>query len=325
MAYDNYFDNLSLNSKPPQLENTVRDPLGVGPAGYLAAGGISPGRRPDALTPEDALALTSAYIPDQNLPYSIQWNFGIQRVFAQDYTAEVRYLGTRGVNLITQSQINIAARARPGHSLPTYLQRPSQTELDALPLTLAQLENESFFLPQYEAAGFNQAPITLFDNRGNSIYHGLAAELTRRMSRGMLFKAAYTWSKLIDDSTADLNSTSLAPRRPQDFYDMRSERGRSFLDRTHRAVWDIKPFRDSNWFVKNIVGNWMLAPIYTYESPQYATVQSGLDSNLNNDSAGDRAIVNPDGNEKAGSGVTYTGWSGSVPEREPWDDPNGHH
>ena len=39
--------------------------------------------------------------------------------------------------------------------------------------------------------------------------------------------------------------------------------------------------------------------MYTYESPQYATVQSGVDSNLNNDSAGDRAIVNPTGDPAA--------------------------
>jgi hypothetical protein len=307
ISYDNYFDNLGTNSKPPQLENTVRDPLGGTQAGYLARGGIAPTRRPDALTPEDALALTSAYIPDQNLPYSIQWNIGVQRVFAQNYTAEVRYLGTRGVNLFTQHQLNIMAPVQPDRSLPTYLERPSPQVLDGLPLTLPQLQN-NYYKPEYAAAGFTDAAITAFDNRGNSIYHGLAAELNRRFSAGLLFKAAYTWSKLIDDSTADLNSTSLSPRRAQDGYNMRAERARSFLDRTHRftfsAVWDVRPFQDSNWFVKNLVGNWMLAPIYTYESPQYATVQSALDSNLNNDSAGDRAIVNPSGRPGTGSGVT---------------------
>ena len=35
-----------------------------------------------------------------------------------------------------------------------------------------------------------------------------------------------------------------------------------------------------------------------------ATVQSGLDSNLNGDSAGDRVIVNPAGDAATGSGVT---------------------
>ena len=47
--------------------------------------------------------------------------------------------------------------------------------------------------------------------------------------------------------------------------------------------------------MKNIVGNWQFAPIYTFQSPEYATVQSGDDSNLNGDCAGDRAIFNPAG------------------------------
>jgi hypothetical protein len=309
MSYDNYFDNLGTNSKPPQLESTLDDPVvGSNTPGYLRNGGIAPSRRPAALTAEDALAATSAYIPDQNLPYSLQWNVGVQRVFAQDYTAEVRYLGTRGVNLFTQNRLNAFAPVNATRSLPLYYQQPAQAELNALPLTLAQLTAEGPFKPEWAAAGFNQQFITAFDNRGNSIYHGLAAELTRRFSAGLLFKAAYTWSKLIDDSTADLNSTSLAPRRPQDFNDMRNERARSFLDRTHRftfsAVWDLQPFRNSNWLTRNLIGNWMLAPIYTYESPQYATVQSAQDSNLDGDTAGDRALVNLQGDMSRGSDVT---------------------
>ena len=119
-----------------------------------------------------------------------------------------------------------------------------------------------YFKPEFAAAGFNQGAITAFDNRGNSIYHGLAAELNRRFSAGLLFKAAYTWSKLIDDSTADLNSTSLAPRRAQDFYNMQpSARVHSLIERIaspSAAVWDVRPFQNSNWMVKNIIGNWML-------------------------------------------------------------------
>ena len=29
--------------------------------------------------------------------------------------------------------------------------------------------------------------------------------------------------------------------------------------------------------MKNIVGNWQFSPIYTFQSPEYATVQSGTD------------------------------------------------
>ena len=56
--------------------------------------------------------------------------------------------------------------------------------------------------------------------------------------------------------------------------------------------------------MKNIVGNWNISGTYTYESPEYATVQSGLDSNLNGDSAGDTVIVNPAGAANVDSDVT---------------------
>jgi hypothetical protein len=56
--------------------------------------------------------------------------------------------------------------------------------------------------------------------------------------------------------------------------------------------------------VKNIVGNWEIAPIYTYQSPEYYTVQSGFDSNLNGDGAGDRTIINPAGVPGTGSSVS---------------------
>ena len=52
------------------------------------------------------------------------------------------------------------------------------------------------------------------------------------------------------------------------------------------------------------MGNWNISGTYTYQSPELATVQSGLDSNLNNDSAGDRTIVNPAGLASSGTGVT---------------------
>jgi hypothetical protein len=71
------------------------------------------------------------------------------------------------------------------------------------------------------------------------------------------------------------------------------------------VVYDLPFFKNSNWFMKNVLGNWEIAPIYTYQSGTVYTVQSGVDSNLNGDTAGDRAIVNPNGGSmNVGSGVT---------------------
>jgi hypothetical protein len=132
--------------------------------------------------------------------------------------------------------------------------------------------------------------------------------MTRRFARGLYFKGAYTWSHNIDDSTADLASTLLSPRRAEDSSDLRRERATSFLDRRHRLTftwtYDTPWFsRSSNRFLRNVVGNYAFSGAYTYESPQFVTVQSGIDSNLNFDSAGDRAIVNTNGVVGTGSDV----------------------
>jgi hypothetical protein len=103
-------------------------------------------------------------------------------------------------------------------------------------------------------------------------------------------------------------STYLTPRRAQNFNELSAETAASALDRRHRftfsAVYDTPWMKQNkNWFMKNVIGNWLIAPAYTYESPEYYTVQSGIDSNLNGDSATDRAIVNPSGHAGTGSNV----------------------
>jgi hypothetical protein len=71
-------------------------------------------------------------------------------------------------------------------------------------------------------------------------------------------------------------------------------------------VYDVPAYKhSSNFLLKNIVGNWIVSPIYSYESPEYATVLSGVNSNLNGDSSViDRVIVNPNGTPGTGSAVT---------------------
>jgi hypothetical protein len=309
MAYDVLYDNIGSLAKPPQLSQTYDCPGSptCPAANFLASGAIPPGIAPipDVAT---ARALTSSWLPvNQKLPYSISWNLGVQRVFLKDYTAEVRYVGTRGVHLDTQNRLNIQSVVTPTNFLPTYLQSPGQAALDALPLNLGTLENGDPLVPAFENAGFNQNFLVGFVPFGDSVYHGLAAQLNRRFSNGLQFQAAYTFSHNIDNSTADFFSTVLTPRRPQDFQNMAAERSNSALDRRHRftvlAIYDVPFFKHSNYAMRNIVGNWKLSPIYTYESPELATVQAGRDANLNLDSWGDRAILNKGGTPGTGTDV----------------------
>lgn len=324
MAYDVLYDNIGSLAKPPQLSQTYDCPGSptCPAANFLASGAIPPGIAPipDAAT---ARALTSGFVPpDQKLPYSISWNLGVQHVFLKDYTAEVRYVGTRGVHLNTQNRLNIQSVVTPTNFLPTYLQNPGQAALDALTTTLDgpaphglldQFNNGNggaggFYVPAWANAGFNGAFVVGFVPFGDSVYHGLAAQLNRRFSNGLQFQAAYTFSHNIDNSTADFFSTVLTPRRPQDFQNMASERSNSALDRRHRftimTIYDVPFFKHSNYAMRNILGNWELSPVYTYESPELATVQAGRDANLNADSWGDRAILNKGGKSGTGTSVT---------------------
>lgn len=257
----------------------------------------------------------SAYVPNQVLPYSEQWTLGVQRVFAHDYTAEVRYVGTRGVHLDTQTQINSQDAVTNANQLPVNLTGGAVTPNGST--TLASIEaptgtysytsttgaNVTVTCPYYRTAAFCQAgftsTITGYFPYGASNYNGLQTQLTRRFQKGLLINAAYTYSRAFDDSTADVNSTTLNPRRAENMLNLHQDYSRSDLDRPNRlslvAIYDVPFFNNSNRLLKNTLGNLEFAPVYTFQSPQYTTPQSTIDSNLNGDAAADRTFVNPAG------------------------------
>jgi hypothetical protein len=153
MAYDTIVDNLYILSLPPQFNQTID--VGTNFPGtplvtpnFLANGGIPPNVLPGATTdPTAARAATSAFIPDQQVPYSMSWGLTYQREFRKNVAVELRYLGSRGVHLPTQNRINIQNRVfdGPGGSLPTFLSTPSQETIDSLSTSLADIQARSTF------------------------------------------------------------------------------------------------------------------------------------------------------------------------------------
>lgn len=311
MGYDYVFDNLYILSNPPQLQQTNDvDTTLPATANFLGSGGLPD--TPVAITdPVAARQNTGAWIPDQKIPYSLTWTGSYQRQLGSDWSLELRYVGTRGIHLLSQNRINRQAKVspedgRPG--LPTFLTAPSQATLDSLSLTLAQINARSSFVPRFAAAGFNGASVVAFLSDGNSTYHGASAQLSKRFSRGLQMTAAYTFSHLIDDTTAEVFSTVLSPRRVEDFQNLRRERADSALDHRHRFVtswiYELPWFAKTTGFKKAVLGGFNVAGTYTYETGERVTVRSGNDANLNGDNAGDRAIFNPAGTEGVGSAVT---------------------
>jgi hypothetical protein len=323
LGYDVLYDNIGVLSRPPQIGSTVDCPNSCTQGAFLANGGIPPLGLSGITVITDPLVardLTASFLPQHvKYPYSESWNFGVQKTFASNYTAEVRYVGSRGVDLNVQNRINIQPVVTPTNHLPTFV-GGCDSACSALQagttapgqVTLAGLNNQlnagGFFVPAYLNAGLDNFLVG-FMPFGASTYHGLQTQLQHRMSNGLYFQAAYTYSHLIDNSTADFFSTVIAPRRPQDFQNLPAERASSVLDHRHRfsmsLVYDTQWYaHNPSWFLRNVLSGYQITPVYIYESGQWATIQSGLDSNLNLDNAGDRSVFNPAGVASRGSDVT---------------------
>jgi len=335
VAYDVLFDNLGTLSFPPQYSSTndvgSGNNPGPGDPNFLANGGLPPGKgglaqfcvagtgpgTPNACVQDIGAqrAATAAYIPNQVLPYAETYTLTIQRTFATNYTAEIGYIGTRGIHLPTQDQINRQPKVTAANQLTTSLTGSTTVNSPAGASTLAQIQALSNIVPAYlnpaDGLGGFTAKITSYQPFSSSNYNALVANVTRRFTDGLQTNMSYTYSKTLDDATAEVFATTLTPRRPQNSQDVAADYSRSALDRTHRisleAVYDLQLYKHSTSFLlKNVVGNWTVSPIYTYESPEYVTVLSGVNSNLNGDSAAyiDRTIINPNGVKNTSSLVT---------------------
>jgi len=103
--------------------------------------------------------------------------------------------------------------------------------------------------------GFNVPEALQLLSNGESSYHGAQFSLSQRLTRGLHFNAAYTWSRSIDTSSSDPGSTagSGKPDVPNtgfvvqgDLRNLDANRAVSDYDRTHRFslnfVYDIPAF-----------------------------------------------------------------------------------
>jgi hypothetical protein len=327
VSYDVIPNNFPTNSLPPQLQ-TEQNPaitcsLAGAPAwcgtgtGFLAGGGLLQVNVPPT-TQADARAATSSIIPDIVDPKIFTWSLGVQHQILRDSSFEVRYVGTRSLELPTQLRLNSASAFNPQTPgtaaltpLPTYINASDVPGVVAAPTTT--LADFDAFCPpasvqpvapcrNLSGAGF-LGSVTSFPPIGNGIYHAISGDFIHRFAKGLYFRANYTFSKNIDTATNELFSSYVNPRRAQDGFDFANERGRSALDLPHKFaitwVYDLPNISNDHAFVRAVAHGWEFSGTYLAQSGQPVTPLSGLDANANGDTAGDRTIFNP-----AGVGLT---------------------
>jgi hypothetical protein len=325
VGYDVAPFNFHMNAQPPQQQTILRAPaacagqLAAAPSwcvgyladglgsNFLAGGAMKLAYRPptDQAT---ARSMTNQIMLDAKMPKVFNWALGIQHEVFKDTTIEVRYLGTRALFLPVQIQLNSqTAFERGALPLPTYFSPADiPATLPAASPTLAQ------FLAArgrpYAAQGFPNA-ITSMQPAGVSEYHGGSIDLNRRFARGLLLRANYTWAKAMDNSTNDLFTSVVNPRRPQNPANLLDEWARSTLDIRQKAAvmwgYDLPNLEIPAAVLRHFLHGWQWNGTYLFQSGQPMTIQSGIDSNGNSDSAGDRVILNPKGVGRTGTGVRF--------------------
>jgi hypothetical protein len=304
------FPFIQLPSTPQVCFGTFGPPPAWCPtlSGFWAHGGMNIDFVPPSTTAA-ARAQTSQMMSDAKAAKVFNWSLSVQREIFPNASVEIRYLGTRALELPVQLQLNsITAFENGAQPLPTYVHASDiPVTVAANTPTLAQFNVllGSGVRRRYGPQGFTGGAGTLAAPVGASAYHGGAIEFMHRFNRNWYVRANYTYSKTMDDSTNDLFTSLVNPRRPQDSYDLGDEWARSALDVRHKVaitfLYDLHRFPAIHSLAGRVVNGWTLSGSYLFQSGQPITIQSGVDSNGNGDADTDRAILNPHGTEGVGS------------------------
>ncbi len=226
----------------------------------------------------------AALLWDTPLPYSLQWNFGVQRELPASIAVNLSYAGNRGVKLPINRQLNALNPiyyGQPGDAsrvaeLNATVPNPFYNVITGGTLSAAQIQRNQLLraYPHFTSFGPN------FVGEGNSTYHALQVSLQKRLSHGLLSTFSYTFSKNLGDVNMLTTSFFDAGQNPgyQNEFDRSLDRSVLGSDFPHRLVWSAVyelPFgrgrsigTDMPGWVSAIVGGWQTNAIYTYQSGQ---------------------------------------------------------
>jgi Carboxypeptidase regulatory-like domain/TonB dependent receptor len=309
ISYDVKFQNFESITLPPQVQSEMNETSACGlptppvwctngGMAYLANGGL-PAILVPPTTQAEARNITSSYIDNTVMPKILTWSLGVQHELARNTTIEVRYLGTRGLELPLQVRLNDESYFDAGGAPLTMYLNPSSIPATYTASTPTDTAFYNFNPNTYAAYGF-AANVTGDPPLGSSIYHAGSLNFTQKTAHGLYFNANYTYSHTIDDGTNEFNTSGLNPRRNQDWRDLGADRSNSDLDVRNKFAmslqYELPKAHTESRLLKAVLNGYVVNSTLLAQSGQPVTIQSaGLDSNGNGDAAGDRATFNPSG------------------------------
>jgi hypothetical protein len=193
--------------------------------------------------------------PFLTTPYVQQWTLNLQYEFDRGNLIDVRYVGSKGTGLL--ARLNLAQpedpRVKPVNGFNTITNSAG-----------AAISPDFFVKPEFlglnRAGGFRQR-----SNWGKSSYHGLQANLRRRMGKLVTGNFSYTFAKSIDTVSSDGAIVE------HDAFNIAANRGPSDFDRTHRFtaayVVDVPaPSFAARGLAKTLMAGWNLSGLATLQT-----------------------------------------------------------
>ena len=243
---------------------------------------------------------------DLKTPYIQQYNFGVQHEFDNNMMVEVRYVGSKGKDLLEARAFNQGydlnsldtpdfiferfnqayfAAGSPNGALnegATARARgvgkafgfPNSSLGNALDYNLSNTAGAVIgFEARVPILGFNVPEAVLLDNTGRSLYNSIQFGLTKRMSSGVQFNLAYTYSRSKDTSSADPGSTAGGgkPDAPNTGFVVQADQRN--LEANYALSDFDRPHRFSGSWVWELPG---LGPVDGFRFSGFVQMQSGL-------------------------------------------------
>lgn len=181
-------------------------------------------------------------------PEAWNWNFTVERDFFWQSVLSVGYVGRRGLHLQREANIN--------QPTPETIAANPGVNIDALRPYL----------------GYNSIRET--DNVASSLYNGLQLSWNRRLTKGLLFGVAYTYSKSSDSGS---NQRDIIPNT----YYAGNLWGPSEYDARHvfiaNFMYELPFFRAKNNLAGKVLGGWQLSGIIQAQTGTPCSVGKGND------------------------------------------------
>ena len=212
-------------------------------------------------------------------PYSLRWNFDIQRELAKNLVFEIGYTGNHAVHLPINHQIDFVPRQYLSTSpardqatidyLTALVPNPFANQVPGQGINGTTIARQGLLVP-YPQFGVNGVTLNN-DPRGSSYFHSVAVRVEKRYSHGLTLLSNFTYSKLMD-RTRFLNDSDPLPEKrisPDDrplrevisgSYDLPFGKGKTFDTRS--ALWN----RVIGGFVFNVIYNWEVGAPLNWES-----------------------------------------------------------